>query len=67
MIKALSESGLVDYEPYNVRLSPAGEKLAVLVLHGTASSSCSWCGSWDWGGTRSMTRPSNSSTSSRTG
>ncbi|MEZ5289367.1 MAG: metal-dependent transcriptional regulator, partial [Vicinamibacterales bacterium] len=33
MIKALSESGLVDYEPYNgVRLSPAGEKLAALVL-----------------------------------
>jgi len=33
MVKALSESGLVDYEPYNgVRLSPAGEKLAALVL-----------------------------------
>jgi DtxR family transcriptional regulator, Mn-dependent transcriptional regulator len=33
MVKALSESGLVEYEPYNgVRLSPAGEKLAKLVL-----------------------------------
>jgi DtxR family Mn-dependent transcriptional regulator len=33
MVKALSESGLVDYEPYNgVRLSAAGEKLAALVL-----------------------------------
>jgi DtxR family Mn-dependent transcriptional regulator len=33
MVKALSESGLVEYEPYNgVRLSPAGEKLAALVL-----------------------------------
>jgi DtxR family Mn-dependent transcriptional regulator len=33
MVKTLSESGLVDYEPYNgVRLSPAGEKLAALVL-----------------------------------
>lgn len=33
MVKALAESGLVDYEPYNgVRLSPAGEKLAALVL-----------------------------------
>jgi DtxR family Mn-dependent transcriptional regulator len=33
MVKALSESGLVDYEPYNgVRLSAAGGKLAALVL-----------------------------------
>jgi len=33
MIKALSESGLVRYEPYmGVRLTPAGEKLAGLVL-----------------------------------
>jgi DtxR family transcriptional regulator, Mn-dependent transcriptional regulator len=33
MVKTLSESGLVEYEPYNgVRLSPAGEKLATLVL-----------------------------------
>jgi DtxR family Mn-dependent transcriptional regulator len=33
MVKALSESGLVRYEPYaGVRLSPAGEKLAALVL-----------------------------------
>ena len=33
MVKALAESGLVVYEPYNgVRLSPAGDKLAALVL-----------------------------------
>jgi len=33
MIKTLAESGLVDYEPYfGVRLTPAGEKLAGLVL-----------------------------------
>jgi DtxR family Mn-dependent transcriptional regulator len=33
MVKTLFESGLVEYEPYNgVRLSPAGEKLAALVL-----------------------------------
>jgi DtxR family Mn-dependent transcriptional regulator len=33
MVKALSESGLVDYEPYNgVRLSGAGTRLAALVL-----------------------------------
>ena len=33
MVKALSESGLVHYEPYmGVRLTPAGEKLASLVL-----------------------------------
>ena len=33
MIKALSESGLVHYEPYmGVRLTPAGEKLASLVI-----------------------------------
>ena len=33
MVKALAESGLVDYEPYaGVRLTPAGEKLAALVL-----------------------------------
>jgi DtxR family Mn-dependent transcriptional regulator len=33
MVKALSESGLVYYEPYmGVRLTPAGEKLAGLVL-----------------------------------
>lgn len=33
MVKALAESGLADYEPYNgVRLSKAGEKLASLVL-----------------------------------
>ena len=33
MIKALAESGLVKYEPYlGVRLSPAGTKLAALVL-----------------------------------
>jgi DtxR family Mn-dependent transcriptional regulator len=33
MVKALSESGLVVYEPYGgVRLSAAGEKLATLVL-----------------------------------
>lgn len=33
MVKALAESGLVEYEPYNgVRLSAAGEKLATLVL-----------------------------------
>src|SRR6201988_560857 len=33
MVKALSESGLAEYEPYSgVRLSAAGEKLAGLVL-----------------------------------
>ena len=33
MVKALAESGLVDYEPYNgVRLSAAGSRLAALVL-----------------------------------
>src|SRR5471030_1365440 len=33
MVKALAESGLVEYEPYSgVRLSPSGEKLAGLVL-----------------------------------
>lgn len=33
MVKALSESGLVDYEPYaGVRLTAAGRKLAALVL-----------------------------------
>ena len=33
MVKALAESGLVEYEPYSgVRLSAAGEKLAGLVL-----------------------------------
>lgn len=33
MVKALAESGLVEYEPYSgVRLTPAGEKLAGLVL-----------------------------------
>jgi DtxR family Mn-dependent transcriptional regulator len=33
MVKALAESGLVDYEPYSgVRLSAAGETLAGLVL-----------------------------------
>jgi DtxR family transcriptional regulator, Mn-dependent transcriptional regulator len=33
MMKALAESGLVRYEPYmGVRLTPAGEKLATLVL-----------------------------------
>lgn len=33
MVKALAESGLVEYEPYNgVRLTPSGEKLAALVL-----------------------------------
>src|SRR3954464_8974913 len=33
MVKALAESGLAEYEPYSgVRLSAAGEKLAVLVL-----------------------------------
>ncbi len=33
MVKALAESGLVDYEPYSgVRLSAAGERLAGLVL-----------------------------------
>src|SRR5215210_4104951 len=33
MVKALSESGLARYEPYaGVRLTPAGEKLAALVL-----------------------------------
>jgi DtxR family transcriptional regulator, Mn-dependent transcriptional regulator len=33
MVKALAESGLVEYEPYNgVRLSPAGNRLAALVL-----------------------------------
>jgi DtxR family Mn-dependent transcriptional regulator len=33
MVKALAESGLVSYEPYNgVRLTAAGEKLAALVL-----------------------------------
>jgi DtxR family Mn-dependent transcriptional regulator len=33
MVKALSESGLAEYEPYNgVRLTAAGEKLAGLVL-----------------------------------
>jgi DtxR family Mn-dependent transcriptional regulator len=33
MVKALSESGLAEYEPYSgVRLTPAGEKLAGLVL-----------------------------------
>ena len=33
MVKTLAESGLVNYEPYTgVALSPAGEKLAALVL-----------------------------------
>jgi DtxR family transcriptional regulator, Mn-dependent transcriptional regulator len=33
MVKALAESGLVEYEPYNgVRLSSAGSRLAALVL-----------------------------------
>ena len=33
MVKTLAESGLVDYEPYaGVALTPAGRKLAVLVL-----------------------------------
>ena len=33
MVKALAESGLVQYEPYmGVRLTAAGEKLASLVL-----------------------------------
>ena len=33
MVKALFESGLAEYEPYNgVRLTPGGEKLATLVL-----------------------------------
>lgn len=33
MVKALAESGLVDYEPYaGVRLTAAGQKLAALVL-----------------------------------
>ena len=33
MVKALSESGLAEYEPYSgVRLTAAGEKLAGLVL-----------------------------------
>lgn len=33
MIKTLAESGLVRYEPYmGVRLTPAGEKIATLVL-----------------------------------
>ena len=33
MVKALAESGLAHYEPYvGVRLTPAGEKLAALVL-----------------------------------
>jgi DtxR family Mn-dependent transcriptional regulator len=33
MVKALADSGLVAYEPYaGVRLTPAGEKLAALVL-----------------------------------
>ena len=33
MVKALAESGLAEYEPYSgVRLSPAGERLATLVL-----------------------------------
>ena len=34
MVKALSESGLVRYEPYaGVRLTPAGEKLARNIAH----------------------------------
>ncbi len=33
MVKTLAESGLVQYEPYSgVRLTPAGEKLAAMVL-----------------------------------
>ena len=33
MVKALADSGLVRYEPYaGVRLTPAGQKLAALVL-----------------------------------
>src|SRR5438309_7108916 len=33
MVKALAESGLAEYEPYSgVRLTPAGQKLAGLVL-----------------------------------
>src|SRR3954466_6895743 len=33
MVKALAESGLVEYEPYSgVALTPAGQKLAALVL-----------------------------------
>src|SRR3954465_12163536 len=35
MVKALADSGLARYEPYaGVRLTPAGEKLAALVLRG---------------------------------
>src|SRR6187200_1050604 len=33
MVKALADSGLAHYEPYaGVRLTPAGEKLAAMVL-----------------------------------
>jgi DtxR family Mn-dependent transcriptional regulator len=33
MVKALSESGLVTYEPYaGVKLAPAGDRLAALVI-----------------------------------
>ena len=33
MVKTLAESGLVKYEPYiGVRLTPAGERLATLVI-----------------------------------
>src|SRR4029453_8701423 len=35
MVKALAESGLVEYEPYNgVRLTSAGSRLPALVLGG---------------------------------
>ena len=47
MIKALAESGLVVYEPYlGVRLSPAGSKLAALVLRRHRLIEQFWSRSW---------------------
>ena len=43
MVKALSDSGLVEYEPRGgVRLTSRGEQLALHVLAAIAWWSCSW-------------------------
>ena len=66
MVKALAESGLVEYEPYNgVRLTPAGEKLAALVLRRHRLIELFLVQVMGWAGTRSTTRRSSWSTSSR--
>ena len=67
MVKALSESGLVRYEPYaGVRLTKAGEKLAALVLRRTARGAVSRESDGDELD-RSARRRSCSSTRSRIG